>query len=116
MGNGRQYVSWIHEKDFCRAVAWILSRDDLSGPINVAAPHPVTNGEMMHILRELCHAPLGWPATPGMLEVGTFLLRTESELVIKSRRVVPRRLLESGFQFHFPFFKDAARDLLSLRA
>ena len=98
---GEQYVSWIHETDFCRAVEWLLERDDVSGPVNLAAPRPLPNRAMMHVLRHALHRPLGLPATRGMLELGAFFLRTETELVIKSRRVVPRRLLDGGFQFQF---------------
>jgi uncharacterized protein (TIGR01777 family) len=111
MGSGRQFVSWIHEEDFCRAVEWIIERDDLGGPINLAAPNPLTNTEMMRLVRKQCGAPFGLPATEWMLEIGAFFLRTETELIIKSRRVVPGKLLTSGFQFHFPKLEDALRNL-----
>ncbi len=113
MGNGRQYVSWIHAEDFCRAVAWLIAREDFSGPVNLAAPHPVTNAEMMRLYREVCGAPLGvgLPATEWMLEVGAFFLRTETELILKSRRVVSRRLAEGGFEFRYTQLADALRDL-----
>jgi len=111
MGTGRQFVSWVHEEDFCRAIEWIIDRDDLSGPINLAAPNPLTNIEMMRLARKECGAPFRLPATEWMLEIGAFFLRTETELVIKSRRVVPRKLLASGFQFHFSQLEDALRNL-----
>jgi hypothetical protein len=111
MGSGRQFVSWIHEEDFCRAVEWLIEREDMSGPVNVAAPGPVTNRELMRTLRELCKAPIGLPAPRWLLEVGAFFLRTETELVIKSRRVVPGRLVASGFQFRFPGVREALEDL-----
>jgi uncharacterized protein len=111
MGDGRQFVSWIHQLDFCRAVEWLLTHDELSGPVNLAAPNPVTNAEMMRIFREIFAVPIGLPATKWMLEVGTFLLRTETELVIKSRRVVPGRLFASGFQFQFLHLRQAVEDL-----
>ena len=113
MGSGRQYVSWIHHEDFCRAVEFILERDDLSGVVNLAAPQPLPNAEMMRLFRELCGVPFGLPATPWMLEIGAFLLRTETELIIKSRRVVPGRLLAAGFQFRFPELRGAVVDLLN---
>lgn len=116
MGSGRQYVSWIHEVDFCRAMEWLISRDDLSGPVNVAAPNPVTNREMMRMLREICGHSLGLPATGWMLEVGAFLLRTETELVIKSRRVVPSRLLRNGFSFRFSLIREAFEELVRMEA
>jgi uncharacterized protein (TIGR01777 family) len=112
-GSGKQFVSWIHEEDFCRAIEWIISHDELAGPLNVCAPNPLTNAEMMKTFRQVCGAPFGLPATEWMLEIGAFFLRTETELIFKSRRVVPGRLLESGFQFRFPFFRDAILALLT---
>lgn len=90
---------------------WLISHSELDGAINLAAPNPLPNDEMMRILRQVCGAPFGLPAARWMLEVGAFLLRTETELIIKSRRVIPRRLLESGFQFRFPGIHDAFADL-----
>lgn len=110
-GDGRQFMSWIHGEDFVRAVRWLIEHDELEGAVNLAAPHPVTNAEFMRSLREAAGVPVGLPATKGMLELGTFFLRTESELILKSRRVVPGRLLESGFTFQFPTWREAARDL-----
>lgn len=110
-GSGKQFVSWIHLEDFCRAVEWIIAHAELSGPINQCAPNPLPNVEMMKLFREVCGMPIGLPATEWMLEIGAFFLRTETELIFKSRRVVPGRLLESGFKFHFPVFRDALLDL-----
>jgi uncharacterized protein (TIGR01777 family) len=112
MGNGKQYVSWIHELDFCRVIEWLLSRDDIRGPVNVTAPNPVPNRELMRALRNACGKSFGLPATRWMLEVGAFFMRTETELIIKSRRAVPGRLLASGFSFRFPKLQEALIDLL----
>jgi len=112
MAGGRQMVSWIHEEDFCRAIAWLIGRPDFGGVVNLAAPHPVTNAEMMQLFRRLCRVPFGLPATRWMLEAGTFLLRTESELVVKSRYVVPGRLLAAGFEFRFSRLQEALANLL----
>jgi len=109
-GNGKQFVSWIHQDDFCRAINWIINYE-LAGPINLCAPNPLPNAEMMRIFREICHRPIGLPANKWMLEIGAFFMRTETELIFKSRRVVPGRLLKSGFTFLFPQFHDAAIDL-----
>jgi hypothetical protein len=111
MGSGKQFVSWIHESDFCRAIEWLLSHQELEGPINITAPNPVPNAEMMRLLRQVCHVPIGLPATDWMLEVGAFLLRTETELIIKSRRVIPGRLLQSGFEFRVPTIRQAFESL-----
>lgn len=111
MGSGKQFVSWIYQEDFCRAIEWIINRKNLNGPVNLAAPNPLTNAEMMRLVRKICGMPLGLPATEWMLEIGAFFLRTETELILKSRRVVPGKLLASGFQFHFPQLENALRDL-----
>jgi uncharacterized protein (TIGR01777 family) len=115
MSSGRQIVSWIHELDFCRTVEWLISHADLEGPINIAAPNPLPNREMMRALRKVCHMPFGLPASRWMLEVGAFFLRTETELIIKSRRVIPGRLQESGFEFRFPAIQEAFNELHNRR-
>lgn len=109
-GNGRQYVSWVHDEDFARAVRWLIE-SDLAGPVNVASPQPLPNAEFMRGLREAWGARVGLPAARWLLEIGAVFLRTETELVLKSRRVTPGRLTESGFAFHYPLWADAARDL-----
>jgi uncharacterized protein (TIGR01777 family) len=110
-GHGRQYVSWIHYEDFIRSVYWLIEHEELEGDINLCAPNPVPNAEFMRTLREARGVPFGLPAAKWMLEVGAVFLRTETELILKSRRVVPERLLESGFTFLFPSWAEAARDL-----
>jgi uncharacterized protein len=112
MGSGEQFVSWIHSEDLCRAIEWLIQYDEICGAVNLAAPHPVTNREMMSVLRRLCGVRLGLPATRWMLEVGAFFMRTETELVIKSRRVVPSRLLTAGFQFKYPNIESAFSNIL----
>lgn len=110
-GDGRQFVSWIHHEDFAAAVRWLIDRDDIEGAVNVAAPNPLPNAEFMQVLREACGVRLGLPAKKWMLEIGAVFMRTETELILKSRRVVPARLLEHGFKFKYPAWRDAARDL-----
>jgi len=109
--DGRQYISWIHDRDFIRAINWLIAHDELSGPVNIASPNPVPNAEFMREMRRAWDAPIGLPATRWMLAIGAFLMRTETELVLKSRRVVPRRLMDSGFTFEFPIWAEAVRDL-----
>ncbi|HTV42701.1 MAG TPA: TIGR01777 family oxidoreductase [Candidatus Sulfotelmatobacter sp.] len=111
MGDGRQFVSWIHELDFCRAVEWLITHETLSGVVNIAAPNPVTNTEMMRIFRQTLGMPIGLPAAKWMLEIGAAFLRTETELIIKSRRIIPRRLTESGFTFRYPLMQPALEAL-----
>ncbi len=110
-GDGKQYVSWIHDQDFVRAVLWLIEHEQFAGPVNLAAPNPLTNAEFMRALRSAWGMPFGLPATEWMLEIGALVLRTETELILKSRRVIPTRLLQSGFDFQFPAWPDAARDL-----
>jgi uncharacterized protein (TIGR01777 family) len=111
MGTGKQFVSWIHQADFCRVVEWLLEHNHIEGTVNVAAPNPLPNREMMKTLQQVCGVPFGMPAATWMLEFGAFFLRTETELIIKSRRVVPGRLLKSGFRFRFPGIREAFDDL-----
>jgi uncharacterized protein len=111
-GNGRQFVSWVHERDFARAVEFIIAREELEGPVNIASPNPLPNREFMAALRDAWDMPNGLPAPALLIEIGAFLLRTESELVLKSRRVVPERLLDAGFEFEFPEWPEAAEDLV----
>lgn len=110
-GDGRQYVSWIHYQDFVRAIRWLIDRDEIEGVVNLAAPNPLPNREFMRALREAWGIRFGLPAAAWMLEVGAVLMKTETELVLKSRRVVPGRLLREGFEFQFPDWPEAARDL-----
>ena len=110
-GNGKQYVSWIHEQDFLAAIDWLIANDHLQGAVNLSAPTPLPNRDFMKALREAWGARIGLPATAWMLEIGAIFLRTETELILKSRRVVPQRLLDDGFAFQFPDWPTAAIDL-----
>jgi uncharacterized protein (TIGR01777 family) len=110
-GSGRQYVSWIHHADFVRAIYWLLEQSEVEGAVNLSAPNPLPYTDFMKGLRDAWGIRFGLPATEWMLEIGTFFMRTETELVLKSRRVVPGRLLQEGFTFHFPTWPEAARDL-----
>lgn len=111
-GDGRQYVSWIHEQDFVRAIRLLLDRDDLAGPVSLAAPNPLPNAAFMRALRDAAGIKVGLPAQAAwMLEIGARALGTETELILKSRRVVPRRLTEAGFTFEYPDWPQAAQDL-----
>ena len=107
-GNGRQYVSWIHEHDFVRAIDWLLAHRAVTGAVNLAAPEPLPNAEFMRTLRQAWGMPVGLPAKAWMLELGAIFLRTETELILKSRRVEPRRLLKAGFTFQYPTWQEAA--------
>jgi uncharacterized protein len=110
-GNGRQWMSWIHDADFVRAVMWIIEHQELEGPVNLASPNPLTNADFMRALRAAWGIPFGIPAAECMLELGAFIFQSETELILKSRRVVPAKLLQSGFTFEFPTWPEAAHDL-----
>ena len=109
--SGRQYISWIHEADFVAAIDWLIDHDEFSGPVNLAAPEPLPNAEFMRVLRQAWGKRWGLPATQWMLSIGAWLLRTETELILKSRRVVPGRLLDAGFDFQYRSWPSAAREL-----
>ncbi|WP_445258894.1 DUF1731 domain-containing protein [Nocardioides aurantiacus] len=112
VAGGGQYVSWIHGDDLVRAVDLLLARDDLAGPVNLAAPGPVPQAELMRDLRAAWGTRVGLPATRGMAGLGAWAMRTDPELLLKSRRVLPRRLLDAGFVFAHPSWPEAARDLV----
>ena len=112
VAGGRQYVSWIHERDFVRAVEFLAKREDFTGPVNLAAPGPLPQRSFMRILRGAWGVPVGLPATKWMAEIGAFAMRSDTELLLKSRRVVPGRLLDAGFTFDFPEWPQAADDLV----
>ena len=110
-GDGSQFISWIHDADFIRAIRWIFEHENIVGAINLASPNPLPNKTFMRDLRQAWGAPIGLPATKWMLELGAILMKTETELVLKSRRVIPGILVEQGFEFDFPEWPEAARDL-----
>ncbi|MEY9964977.1 uncharacterized protein (TIGR01777 family) [Streptacidiphilus sp. MAP12-16] len=111
VAGGAQYVSWIHDHDFVNAIEFLADRDDLTGPVNLAAPGPVPQRTFMRALRGAWGVPAGLPATKWMAELGAFALRSDAELLLKSRRVVPTRLLEAGFAFDHTQWPQAAHDL-----
>jgi len=111
-GSGEQFVSWIHGADFIRSLEFLMAHEELDGPINVTAPNPLPNREFMRALRQAWGTRVGLPAPGPVLELGALLLGTETELILKSRRVVPGRLLRAGFEFRFPEWPKAAKDLV----
>lgn len=110
-GSGRQYISWVHHRDFVRALEWIIGREHLNGVINIASPNPIPQADFMRHLRDAWGMPIALPATEWMLEIGAFFLGTETELILKSRRVVPGKLIQDGFEFAYPEWPEAAEDL-----
>lgn len=111
VAGGRQFMSWIHERDLVRAVEWLIADDRIEGAVSVAAPEALPQAEFMRVLRHAWGMPIGLPSPRWMLAIGALALGTEPELMLKSRRVVPGRLLQHGFRFDFPAWSDAAADL-----
>ena len=99
---------------FVRALEFLIA-NDMEGPVNISAPRPLPQREFMAALRAAWGKRVGLPATKWMVEIGAFFLRTDTELILKSRRVVPGRLLEAGFTFHFPEWPAAVKDLVQAR-
>jgi uncharacterized protein (TIGR01777 family) len=114
-GSGNQYISWIHHLDFIRAIQFLIETESLSGAINITSPTPITNQAFMAQLRSAWGRQFGLPASEWMLEIGALFIGTETELILKSRRVVPARLREAGFCFLYPEWRDAAADLCRFR-
>jgi uncharacterized protein (TIGR01777 family) len=110
-GSGKQFVSWITDHDFVRAVDCVIESHHIEGPVNFAAPNPLPNREFMRVLREAWGISIGLPAVEWMLELGAIPLQTETELILKSRRVMPAKLIAAGFQFDFPHWDVAAKAL-----
>jgi uncharacterized protein (TIGR01777 family) len=111
-GNGRQFVSWIHEDDFTAAILFLIS-SEMDGAVNVCSPNPLPNREFMRELRKVYGVPFGLSAPAPLLEIGAWAMGTETELILKSRRVVPRRLMEAGFGFRYSTWAEAARELVT---
>ena len=112
VAGGRQYVSWIHEDDFTDAVRFIIDQENVAGPVNLASPGPVRQRDFMRELRAAWGVPVGLPATRWMAELGALAIRTDTELLLKSRRVVPGLLTTAGFEFRHGTWPEAARDLV----
>lgn len=110
-GSGKQFVSWIHVEDLARIIEWFMDNKNASGVYNCTSPTPIRNEFFMQKIREAFSISIGLPATKWMIEIGTFLLRSESELVLKSRKVVPKKLQEEGFIFNFEKLEEALRNI-----
>jgi uncharacterized protein (TIGR01777 family) len=111
-GNGNQFISWIHEEDFARAIDFIIE-NEMTGIVNIVSPQPISNSDFMHKLRKAVGFTFGIPMSAFLLEIGSFFIRTETELVLKSRNVIPKKLLENGFKFKFENLDNAFQNLLS---
>ncbi|MCJ8155312.1 TIGR01777 family oxidoreductase [Chryseobacterium sp. SSA4.19] len=111
-GRGNQKVSWIHIEDFCRAVEFIIHNKNISGAVNITAPNPLSNKHFMSSLRKEMKIPFGLNAPVWQLEIASIFLRTETELLLKSRNVYPEKLIRNGFEFKYPYLETAFQDLI----
>lgn len=110
-GNGNQFISWIHELDFARAIDFIIHKE-LEGKINIVSPQPIKNKEFMKKLQKAIKIPFGIPTPKPILKLGAKIIGTESELVLKSRNVIPEILMQNGFQFEYPNIENTFKNLL----
>jgi len=115
-GNGRQFMSWIHKNDVIRIINWIIVNPEISGVFNAVAPQPLSNSNFMQTLRHALKVPFGFSMPVWLLSIGAWVIGTETELILKSRKVYPQRLLDKGFVFEFPDLKSALVDLCQSEA
>lgn len=111
-GKGNQYMSWVHEQDVINVVEWLMTHEEVTGIVNVASPNPIPNKQFMKTLRQVMKRPFGLPATRWMLEIGAWVIGTETELILKSRRVIPGRLQELGFEMQYTTVKEALEEII----
>lgn len=113
-GKGSQMFSWVHIEDVCRMIDWLFEKKDAEGIYNCVAPHAVTNKTFMETLRKATGHKIGLPAPAWMLELGAWLIGTETELMLKSRWVTPKRALSEGFQFKYQRLQEALQQIVSV--
>ena len=104
--------SWVHVEDTCRIIEWLDEHKELEGTFNCCSPNPVNNNVFMKTLRKITHTKFGLPAFEWMLQIGAKLIGTETELILKSRWVLPTKITEAGFQFKYPLLEDALKDII----
>lgn len=112
-GSGKQMYSWVHIEDTCRMIEWITDNITIEGVYNCSSPTPVTNKDFMQTLRKVTGVKFGLPAFDWMLRIGALIIGTSTELILKSRWVLPTKILETGFRFKYPLLKDALADIIS---
>ena len=110
---GKQMYSWVHLEDTCRMIEWLYENKELEGTFNCCSPNPVSNEQFMSTLRKVTNTKFGLPAYKWMLRIGALLIGTEAELVLKSRWVIPTKILETGFSFKYPLLEDALKEIIS---
>jgi len=114
-GNGKQMFSWIHIEDLFQIIQFVETECEIKGVINCSAPEPVTNEDFMRTFREVKNIPIGLSSLTWMLKIGALIIGTETELLLKSRWVLPKKLIDKGFKFEFPTIESALQDILVSR-
>lgn len=111
-GSGKQLYSWVHIEDVCRVVEWMWKHTDEEGVYNVSAPNPVNNKTFMQTVRKITGHQFGLPAFEWMLKIGAAVIGTETELLLKSRWVLPTKLQQKGFEFKYPVLEEAIKSIV----
>jgi len=111
-GSGRQYMSWIHEDDVASVINWVYIHEEIAGTFNCTSPQPLPNADFMSTLRKACKVPFGIPMPTLLLKAGALIIGTETELILKSRWVVPKKLMDAGYVFQFADLRSALKDIL----
>ena len=111
-GNGKQMFSWIHIEDLFRIIQFVMTGKNIHGIYNAAAPNPVTNKIFMKEMRNILKPLICFPSPKFLLKAGAYFINTETELILKSRWVIPKKLLDAGFVFQYPEIDKALNDIL----
>ena len=112
-GNGNQMFSWIHIEDLYNVILFVQQHKEISGVLNTSAPNPVNNKTLMELMRKYVGVPVGLPTPAWLLKMGAVIIKTETELVLKSRWVIPERLLNAEFEFKYPTMAEALKNILN---
>ncbi len=111
-GSGNQMFSWIHIEDLYNIIIYLQQHEELSGVFNTSSPNPVTNKILMQLFRKKMNVPIGLPAPGWLLKIGAVIISTEPELILKSRWVLPERLLLAGFDFKYAELENALNEIM----
>lgn len=112
-GSGNQMFSWIHIEDLFGIILFLQSEKELSGVFNCSSPSPIDNQTLMKLLRKTMKVNIGLPSPEWMLKIGAVLIGTETELILKSRWVIPEKLVKNGYNFKYPKIDEALNDILN---
>jgi hypothetical protein len=109
IGSGKQWFSWVHIKDLSEAFAFLMKHPEISGPVNVCAPNPVRNKDLAKALGKVLHRPSFMPAPAFMVKL---VLGEFGSVILEGQRVIPKRLMDSGFAFQYPDIEKALKGIV----